>query len=225
MHTSAALRVGAVCGSAVRATIAPGRGQGPLSPHDVQGLGEARRATSAYIERRASSCREGRKIWRIRSNNGPEQSGWRDSNPRPPAPKSVPSGRWTWLNVVQYGVHLGQRSPEVAWRSSVTVHVGSHFGSQSGSGAGAQRAGPYGFAAARWECYDGRHFHVAGSNLGDGRFIPALLLAPRGARKDAGTATAAPSGPSGGPRTPWTGSHRRGRRRRPRPPPRGRDER
>ena len=37
------------------------RGQGPLSPRDVQGLGEARRATSAYIERRASSCHKGRK--------------------------------------------------------------------------------------------------------------------------------------------------------------------
>jgi hypothetical protein len=62
MHSSAALRVGAVCAAAVRATIAPGRGQGPLSPHDVQGPGEARRATSAYIERRASSCHEGRKV-------------------------------------------------------------------------------------------------------------------------------------------------------------------
>jgi hypothetical protein len=45
-----------VCAAASGSDHRAGRGQGPLSAHDVQGLGEARRATSAYIERRASSC-------------------------------------------------------------------------------------------------------------------------------------------------------------------------
>jgi hypothetical protein len=35
-----------------------------------------------------------------------DQSGWRDSNPRPPAPKSAPSGRWTWPDAARRGVNL-----------------------------------------------------------------------------------------------------------------------
>jgi len=41
-------------------------------------------------------------------------SGWRDSNPRPPAPKSAPAKRQTKPGIAWRGVHLGQRWPDSA---------------------------------------------------------------------------------------------------------------
>jgi hypothetical protein len=56
-------------------------------------------------------------------------SGWRDSNPRPPAPKSAPAGRLTELHVVQCGAYLGLCWLDVAQHRVMAVPAGPHSGS------------------------------------------------------------------------------------------------
>jgi len=56
-------------------------------------------------------------------------SGWRDSNPRPPAPKLAPAGRLTELHVVQCGAYLGLCWLDVAQHRVMAVPAGPHSGS------------------------------------------------------------------------------------------------
>jgi hypothetical protein len=57
-------------------------------------------------------------------------SGWRDSNPRSPAPKSGEYDRRVTPHVAWHGAHLRRSWPGVGQRGLVTVAVGSHTGSR-----------------------------------------------------------------------------------------------